>query len=74
LRDAQNELYQALLQEQQWLLEENQHLEGPPTHLVDDYNGQVFLIGNFVKGAATWMFKDAHWTRKERVVCSWFAE
>jgi hypothetical protein len=38
------------LQEQQWLLEESQHLEVPPTHL-DDYNGQVFLIGDFVKGA-----------------------
>ncbi len=49
LRDAQNKLYQAL-QEQQWLLEENQHLEVPPRH-VDHYNGWVFLIGNFVKRA-----------------------
>jgi hypothetical protein len=34
------------------------------------------LIVDFVKGAGwwskplPWMFKDAHWTRKERVVCS----
>jgi glyceraldehyde-3-phosphate dehydrogenase/erythrose-4-phosphate dehydrogenase len=46
---SQNKLYQAL-QEQQWLLEESQHLEVPPTHL-DNYNGQVFLIVDFVKGA-----------------------
>lgn len=49
LRDAQNKLFQAL-QEQQWLLVENQSLETPPTHL-DEYNGRVFSIGDFVKRA-----------------------
>jgi hypothetical protein len=35
---------------EQWLLEENQHLSVPPTHL-DDHTSRVFSMGNFVERA-----------------------
>ena len=49
LRAAQDKLREAL-QEKQWLLEENQHPDVPPTHL-DDANGRIFSMGDFVKRA-----------------------
>jgi hypothetical protein len=49
LFSAQEKLRQAL-QEKQWLLEENQHLVVPPSHL-DDYQGRIFSMGDFVKRA-----------------------
>lgn len=49
LRGAYENLKQTL-QEKQWLLEENQHLVVPPTHL-DDYQGRIYSMGDFVKRA-----------------------
>jgi len=49
LHAAQDKLHQAV-QEHAWLLEEGQHLDVPPTHL-DDYEGRIFSMGDFVKRA-----------------------
>lgn len=45
LRGAYENLKQTL-QEKHWLLEENQHLVVPPTHL-DDYQGRIYSMGDF---------------------------
>lgn len=47
LRDAQQSLLQAL-NEKEWLLEEDQHLQVPPTHL-DGHQGRIFGVQDFLK-------------------------